>query len=87
MKTLFVGNIDTKATESDIKDLFSQHGTVRKLVMPRDIFTGRCKGFALVDMEGHEARAAMSELNGKYFMNNNLKVNFEKPKPKGRRRR
>jgi len=87
MKTLFVGSIAPMATEDDIKELFSEYGTVRKLEMPRDIFTGRCKGFAFVDMEGHEARAAMAGLNGKSFMDNNLKVRDEKPKIKGKGRR
>lgn len=87
MKTLFVGNIAPQATENEIKELFSEYGTVRKLELPRDIFSGRNKGFAFVDMEGHEARAAMAALNGKSFMNSNLKVRDEKPKPKGRGRR
>ncbi|MCW8827392.1 MAG: RNA-binding protein [Gammaproteobacteria bacterium] len=88
MKTLFVGSIAPQATENDIKELFSEYGTVRKLEMPRDIFSGKCKGFAFIDMEGHEARAAMAGLNGKSFMENNLKVRDEKPKigGKGRRR-
>lgn len=84
MKTLFVGNIAPFATEDDIRALFSEYGTVRKLEMPRDIFSGKCRGFAFVDMEGHEARAASAALNGKSFMDNNLKVRDEKPKKKGR---
>jgi RNA recognition motif-containing protein len=87
MKTLFVGNIAPQATEEEIKALFGEYGTVRKLELPRDIFSGRNKGFAFVDMEGHEARAAMAGLNGKSFMNSNLKVRDEKPKSKGRGRR
>jgi RNA recognition motif-containing protein len=84
MKTLFVGSIAPQATEKDIKELFSEFGTVRKLEMPRDIFSGKCKGFAFIDMEGHEARAAMAALNGKTFMENNLKVRDEQPKVKGK---
>lgn len=87
MKTLFVGNIAPQATENELIALFSEYGTVRKLEMPRDIFTGRCKGFAFVDMEGHEARAAMAVLDGKMFMDNSLKVRDEKPKLKGKGRR
>lgn len=84
MKMLFVGNIAPLATEDDIKALFSEYGTVRKLELPRDIFSGRNKGFAFIGMEGHEARAAMAALNGKSFMDSNLKVRDEKPKAKGR---
>ncbi len=88
MKTLFVGNIAPQATENDVKELFAAYGTVRKLELPRDIFSGRCRGFAFVDMEGHEARAAMAALNGKLFMDSNLKVREDSPKlkSKGRRR-
>ena len=87
MKTLFVGNIAPQATEEQLTALFSEFGKVRKLELPRDIFSGRNKGFAFIDMEGHEARAAMSALNGKSFMDSNLKVRDEKPKPNGRGRR
>lgn len=87
MKTLFVGNIAPQATENDIMSLFGEFGTVRKLQMPRDIFSGKGKGFAFVDMEGHEARAAMAALDGKSFMENSLKVRDEKAKNKGKGRR
>lgn len=86
MKRIFVGNVPPDATEDDIAALFSEYGTVRKLELPRDIFSGRCKGFAFVDMEGHEARAAIAGLNGKTFMDNHLKVRDEKPKLRGRGR-
>jgi len=84
MKTLFIGNLATDATEQEITELFAAYGTVRKIELPRDIFTGRNKGFAFIDMEGHEARAAMSALNGKPFKDKMLKVTDEKPKAKGR---
>ena len=86
MKTLFVGGIAPETTENSLKELFSDYGTIRKLEMPRDIFTGKCKGIAFIDMEGHEARAAMAALDGKSFMNGNLRVRDDKPKAKGRGR-
>ncbi len=52
----------------------------------RDVFSGKCKGFALIDMEGHEARAAIAGLDGKDFKGRSLRVNEEKPKAKGRGR-
>jgi RNA recognition motif-containing protein len=87
MKTLFVGSLPTEANEQDITELFSQFGTVRKLDLPRDIFSGRNKGFAKIDMEGHEARAAMAALDGKKFKDKLIKVREEKPRGKGRGRR
>lgn len=84
MKTLFISNIAPRATETDITELFSTYGTVRKLKMPRDLFSGRCRGFALIDMEGHEARAAAAALNGKSFMDSELRIRDERPKQKRR---
>ncbi|TVS10594.1 MAG: RNA-binding protein, partial [Wenzhouxiangella sp.] len=55
MKTLFVRNIHPETRESEVRELFSRVGTVRKLDLPLDIFTRRCRGVAMIDMEGHEA--------------------------------
>ncbi len=87
MKTIFLGNLNNEASEEEVKQLFSEYGVVRRIQMPRDIFSGRNRGFALIDMEGHEAAAAMSGLAGKSFMGNTLKLRDDKPKKKGRGRR
>ncbi len=85
MKKLFVGNLPSSAKEQEINDLFSQYGKVRSIKIATDIFTQKCKGFGFIEMEGHEARAAIAGLNGKELNGKNIKVNFEVPKKKGRR--
>lgn len=87
MKTLFIGNIAPHATEKELRALLAGHGTVRKLEMPRDIFNGKCKGFAFIDMEGHEARAVMAALDGKDFLDRPLKIREDRPKRGSRGRR
>ncbi|HFE39197.1 MAG TPA: RNA-binding protein [Gammaproteobacteria bacterium] len=86
MKKLFVGSLPHDATQDSVTTLFSAFGKVRSIDVVRDIFTGKCKGFAFVEMEGHEARAAIAGLNGKMIGDRHLKVNFEEPR-KGRGRR
>ena len=86
MKKLFIGNLPANANENDIQNLFSEFGTVRSFKLVTDVFSGQCKGFGFVEMEGHEARAAIAGLNGKDFNGRPLKVNFESPQA-GRRRR
>jgi len=68
--------------------MFESFGTVRSVDLAHDIFTGNCKGFGFVEMEGHEARAAMAALDGSMVAGGNdlLKVRFEQPRGKGRRR-
>ena len=87
MLTIFVGNLAADTRENELRDLFSQHGTVRSLKMITDVFTGRCRGIGFVEMEGHEARAAMAALNGKTFKGQPLKVNQERPRDRRGARR
>jgi RNA recognition motif-containing protein len=87
MKTLFVRNIHPETRESQLRDLFSRCGTVRSLKLPMDIFTRRCRGVAMIDMEGHEARAAMAELDGAELNGQSIQVREERPRGKGRGRR
>lgn len=86
MKTIFVGGIPDDTKDDELEAHFSQFGKVRAMKLIRDVFTGKCKGFALIDMEGHEARAAIAGLDGKDFKGRPLRVNEEKPKLKGRGR-
>jgi RNA recognition motif-containing protein len=86
MKKLFVGNLPASTKDKELDELFSQYGKVRSLKLVTDVFTNQCKGFGFIEMEGHEARAAIAGLNGKNFNGNSLKVIFEVPK-KGRGRR
>ena len=87
MKKLFVGSLPPATTEESLKDLFSQFGTVRSVMIVKDMFSGNCKGFGFLEMEGHEARAAIAGLDGKSYEGNTLKVNFEKDTGKGHRGR
>lgn len=87
MKMLFVGNLAPQVTEDELTELFNNYGTVRKFQMPKDLFSGKNRGFAIIGMEGHEARAAMAALDGKPFHEKPLKVRDEKAKPKARGRR
>ena len=86
MKKMFVGNLAPETTEEDVKELFSAYGTVRSVRVMRDVFSGQCKGFGFVEMEGHEVRAAIAALDGKDFKGRPLRVNEERPDAKGRGR-
>ncbi len=88
MKKMFVGSLPPETSEENLRELFSQYGTVRSIDLAVDIFTRRCRGFGFVEMEGHEARAAMAGLDGKLYNGNHLRVRFDDPKSKrgGRRR-
>jgi RNA recognition motif-containing protein len=85
VKKLFVGSLPPSTTEEALTEVFSEFGKVRSIKLVKDLFSGNCKGFGFLEMEGHEARAAIAGLNGKPFEGNFLKVKFEEPR-KNRRR-
>lgn len=88
MKKMFVGNLPSDATEDSVRELFEEFGTVRSIKVASDIFTGKCRGFGFVAMEGHEARAAVAGLNGKTVDGKSLRVRYEdETKARGGRRR
>lgn len=82
-KKIYVGNISYKTNESQLNDLFAEHGTVLSAKVIQDKFTGRSKGFAFVEMEDDDAAlSAISALNGTEFDGRSIKVNeaFDKPR-------
>jgi RNA recognition motif-containing protein len=86
MKKLFVGSLPPSTTDESLQELFSQYGTVRSLKLVKDLFSGSCKGFGFLEMEGHEARAAIAGLDGKSFEGRLLKVKYEEDPKKGHKR-
>ena len=79
-KKLYVGNLPFQTTESDLKELFGQAGTVETVRIITDRDTGRSKGFGFVEMqEGGDK--AIAEMNGKDFKGRALTVNEARPMP------
>ena len=75
-RRLYVGNLSYNTIEIDLRDLFSQAGTVAdaKVVMDRE--TGRPRGFAFVEMStDQEAAAAIEQFNGREFGGRAINVN------------
>jgi cold-inducible RNA-binding protein len=82
---LFVGNLASVTTSGEIRDLFSNVGTVESCQLIEDRETGRSKGFAFVEMNSEAAaNTAKETLNGHDLNGRTLKVNDAKPKSEWR---
>ena len=78
---MYVGNLPFTATETDLRQLFSDYGTVTDLFLPVDHVSGRPRGFAFVTMDSATAMSeAIQALNEKDFMGRNLAINEARPK-------
>lgn len=80
-KKIYVGNLPFTASETEIRELFGQYGTVHSLNLITDRETGRPRGFGFVEMDDQEADAAISALDGAEFGGRNLRVNVAQERP------
>jgi RNA recognition motif-containing protein len=87
MLTLFVRGLPPGTTEASLSALFGNYGKVFDLKLSRDLFTGKARGVATVNMEGHEARQAIAGLDGHDFEGSTLYVSLDKSTKNGRGRR
>jgi RNA recognition motif-containing protein len=79
---IYVGNLPFSATESEVRDLFSQHGTVESVALPTDRETGRPRGFGFVEMPQADAQKAIGALNGFQMGGRALRVNEAQDRPR-----
>jgi RNA recognition motif-containing protein len=78
---IYVGNLDFKVNENDLKEIFEEYGTVSSSNIIIDKYSGKSKGFGFVTMEDQEEAAkAIKELNGATLENREMVVNEAKPK-------
>ena len=82
MTKIYVGNLPFSATESEVRDLFAQHGTVDSVALPTDRETGRPRGFGFVEMPQADAQRAMQALNGFNMGGRPLRVNEAQDRPR-----
>ena len=80
-KKLYVGNLSYGTTDSDLRSMFEEFGSVESAQVITDRESGRSKGFGFVEMGSQqEAEAAIKGLNGKDIDGRALTVNEAKPR-------
>src|SRR5208283_1393222 len=78
---LYVGNLPYSMTDSDLQQLFEQHGTVQSAQVIIDRDTGRSKGFGFVEMgTTEEGQAAIQALHDQEVNGRKLTVNEARPR-------
>jgi RNA recognition motif-containing protein len=73
-------------TEAALQQLFEPFGRVFEMKMAKDLFSGECKGFAELKMEGHSARNAIAALNGTAHSGEMIRVALHDERAPRRRR-
>ncbi|MCE3008524.1 MAG: RNA-binding protein [Bacteroidetes bacterium] len=82
---IYVGNLSHKASEDEVRDLFSAFGQVSSVKIILDRETRQSRGFAFVEMNNEsEANSAMEQLNGTEFLGRELRINEARPREDSR---
>lgn len=78
---LFVGSLPWAIRDEELKELFSQHGTVETASVVSDRATGRSRGFGFVEMSTEEeAQKAIEALHESEVEGRTIVVNIARPK-------
>jgi RNA recognition motif-containing protein len=78
---LYVGNLPYNISEENLRELFSQAGTVASVALIKDRTTGMSKGFAFVEMDSQASAQKAITMFKDYIMNDRpLSVSFARPR-------
>jgi RNA recognition motif-containing protein len=78
---LYVSNLDNQVSEEELKQIFSEQGTVASAKIIMDSFSGSSRGFAFVEMpDDTEAQKAIDTLNNSDFKERKLSVQVARPR-------
>jgi RNA recognition motif-containing protein len=81
MKNIYVGNLDFRTTEEQLRTLFEAYGQIDKASIARDQHSGQSRGFGFVEMTNNEeGEKAIAALNGKEVDGRTINVNEARPK-------
>ncbi|MFO7902201.1 MAG: RNA recognition motif domain-containing protein [Planctomycetota bacterium] len=82
-KRLYVGNLAFAVTSDELRELFSEYGSVASAEVISDRETGRSRGFGFVELsDGGDA--AIEALNGTELQGRTLTVNEARPREQRR---
>lgn len=81
---LRIGNLPDETTDSDVRTMFEEFGSVKSIQVIMDRDSGLSKGFAFVEMgNDQQAQAAVNSLNNREMDGRALTVDVVKPRKDG----
>ena len=84
---IYVGNLNYNTTETDLRNSFSEYGTIESVNIITDKFSGQSKGFGFIEMsDSEEAKQAINGMDQQELGGRNIRVNEAREKSNNNRR-
>eukprot|EP01091_Cochliopodium_minus_P018906 TRINITY_DN7784_c0_g1_i1.p1 TRINITY_DN7784_c0_g1~~TRINITY_DN7784_c0_g1_i1.p1 ORF type:complete len:168 (+),score=45.01 TRINITY_DN7784_c0_g1_i1:20-523(+) len=77
-RSVYVGNVDYGSTPEELQEHFNSCGTINRITILCDKYTGHPKGFAYVEFSDSESAKNALELNDSTFRGRQLKVTIKR---------
>jgi RNA recognition motif-containing protein len=77
---VYIGNLPFNMGDTQLRELFAQHGEVASANVVTDRSSGQSRGFGFVEMGDEEARKAMAALNEHEISGRKLTVSEARPR-------
>lgn len=85
---IYVGNLNYNTTEDDLRNTFSEYGTIESVNIITDRFSGQSKGFGFIEMsDANEAKQAIDAMDQQELGGRTLRVNEAREKRNDNRNR
>lgn len=73
-RSVYVGNVDYKTTPEELDEFFKNIGSINRVTILYDRFTGYPKGYAYIEFESKNSVNSAIELNGVDFKNRKISI-------------
>lgn len=78
---IYIGNLNYRVREDDLKQVMEEYGVVDSVKIIKDRETGKSKGFAFVEMPNDaDAKKAIEELNEAEYEGRQMVVKEARPR-------
>lgn len=77
----YIGNLDLRVTENDLKEAFIEFGEVSSVKIIKNRFSGESQGYGFLEMpDNSDADKAIKALNGIAIKGRNMKITQQDPR-------
>eukprot|EP00762_Andalucia_godoyi_P001618 ANDGO_00153.mRNA.1 Polyadenylate-binding protein 2 len=83
MRSVYVGNVDYSVTPEELQKHFASCGSIARVTILCDKFTGHPKGFAYIEFESADSIKAAVEISGSTLKGREIKVNPKRTNVRG----